>query len=40
MNKKEYMSPEVELIDLELESALLTLSTDEGEYDNGDIDDI
>jgi len=40
MNKKEYMAPEMELVEMELESALMGLSTDNGDYDSGDIEDI
>jgi len=40
MNKKEYLSPEMEMIEMELESNLMTLSTPDGEYDSGDIEDI
>ncbi len=40
MNKKVYMTPEVELIEMELESNLLTISTQEGEYDSGDIEEV
>jgi hypothetical protein len=40
MIKKEYMSPELEMIDIELENAVLTLSTDNGDYDSEDIIDI
>ena len=40
MVKKEYMSPEMEMIEIELESTILTLSTPEGEYDSSEVEDI
>jgi hypothetical protein len=40
MIKKEYMSPEMEMIDIELENAILSLSTDNGDYDSDEIIDI
>lgn len=40
MIKKEYMSPELEMIDIVLENNLLTLSTDNGDYDSSEIEDI
>ena len=40
MNKKEYMTPEVELIEMEMETTLLTISTADGEYDSGDIEEL
>ena len=38
--KKMYFAPEVEEIDLELQNALLALSTDQGENNSDEIDDI
>ena len=40
MIKKEYMSPELEMIDFELENAMLTLSTPEGENNSDEIEDL
>lgn len=40
MMKKEYMTPELEEIDLEFEGALMDLSTDDSMNDNDDIEDI
>jgi hypothetical protein len=40
MIKKEYMTPEIEEIELELENALLEMSTDNGDNDNSDIEDL
>jgi hypothetical protein len=40
MNKKEYMTPEMELIEMELESALLGLSTSESEIGADEGDDL
>jgi hypothetical protein len=38
MMKKEYMTPELEEFELEFESPLMDLSTDNGEYDDEDIE--
>ena len=38
--KKMYFAPEVEEIELELQNALLELSTDQGENNSDEIDDI
>ncbi len=40
MSKKEYMTPEVELVEMELESALMGLSTPEGEFNSDDVEDL
>lgn len=40
MYKKEYMTPELELIEMELESTLLTLSTSDEEIGAGEGDDL
>lgn len=40
MIKKEYMTPEMELIKMELQAPLMDLSTPEEEYDNEDIVDL
>ena len=40
MMKKDYMTPEMEEIKVELEGALMELSTPDGEYSSEDIDDI
>lgn len=40
MNKKEYMTPELELVEMEVESTLMTLSTPEGDYDSDDVEDL
>ena len=40
MIKKEYMTPELEEMDLELESALLTLSTSDEEIGADEGDDL
>jgi hypothetical protein len=38
--KKMYFAPEVEEIELELQNALLEMSTDNGENNSDEIDDI
>lgn len=40
MYKKEYMTPELELIEVEMLNTLLTISTDNSDTDAGDVDDI
>lgn len=40
MSKKEYLAPEVELIEMELETNLLTISTQEGEFNSDDIEEV
>lgn len=40
MMKKEYMTPELETIELEFEGTLMEISTPEGEYDASEIEDI
>lgn len=40
MMKKEYMTPELEEIKVEMEGALMELSTPDGEFASEDIEDI
>jgi hypothetical protein len=40
MIKKEYMSPELEMIEMELQAPLMDLSTPGGEYDSSEVEDI
>lgn len=40
MIKKEYMTPDVEIVEMELENALLEMSTDNGNNNSDDIEDL